>query len=346
MKKFKVKYVLIFIIVFVVIIAIVGISQRKLFNSKEKQNIDEGNLNEISWPVKEVYLDNNQVESSVAVLLPWDKMSIYQQFPSVKYGSNNYASKNVEISEDMITEKLGNATLTGKDDITGTKYTENAELYAIKGLSNECVIALKFVNMSQYYVYRNIEYKPSTLGQLIEDLNLKETLSFETVYYNYDYVNENGDEQKEKVEFSDVDDDVIWNMLFDDLSLKNVYEDKEWPESVMSISVNISVIGYKNISVALSKDGYLTTNILDSGKCFYIGEDKVQEFINYVVKNCEGYRIVYINSNENNDENVTTEDESIEVYDVKNNTTDKVILNSTENNRTTNSIPAYDPSVD
>ena len=32
------------------------------------------------------------------------------------------------------------------------------------------------------------------------------------------------------------------------------------------------------------------------GMCFNIGKDRVQAFVDYVIENCEGYRIVYVNN--------------------------------------------------
>ena len=34
-------------------------------------------------------------------------------------------------------------------------------------------------------------------------------------------------------------------------------------------------------------------NLLETEKCFAIGKDKVDEFVNYVTKNCDGYVYVY-----------------------------------------------------
>ena len=137
----------------------------------------------------------------------------------------------------------------------------------------------------------------------MEDLNLKDIVTFGTVYYNY------WDEKSEKnfnIEFYDVDDEIILKKLFDNLDLENVYSDNDiakytsekFAQSI-GISVDIPVLGYNNISVSLTDKGYLITNIFETGKAFYIGEEKVQEFIEYVINNYEGYRIVYVDKDGN-----------------------------------------------
>ena len=82
----------------------------------------------------------------------------------------------------------------------------------------------------------------------------------------------------------------------------------------MEISVDIPILGYRNISCSLTEEGYLVTNILDTGKAFFIGKEKVQEFVNYIIANYEGYRIVYVDSNGNSsdDEIIQHENEIVE----------------------------------
>ena len=88
-------------------------------------------------------------------------------------------------------------------------------------------------------------------------------------------------------------------MLLDDLTAKNVdnYDSMNFFNK-MSINVFIPVLGYENISLSVTEDGYITTNILDTGKAFYIGEDKTDMFIEYVLNNCQGYEIIYIQDDE------------------------------------------------
>ena len=71
-------------------------------------------------------------------------------------------------------------------------------------------------------------------------------------------------------------------------------------KELISVSINIELLGYENISLTVTEDGYLTTNILDTGKAFFIGKEKAEEFYGYVRENCEGTeKITYIvNSSE------------------------------------------------
>jgi len=198
------------------------------------------------------------------------------------------------------------------------------DVYSIKNISTKCAIAIKFEEDDNYYVYVNYSYKPKNLGEFIGDLNLNNIIQFGTIYYNY------WDENLEykNIEFYDVDNKLILEMLFDNMNLENIYNDAE--KGYMSeryadkidISVNIPLLGYKNIGMSLTDKGYLLTNILDTGKGFYIGEDKVQEFVNVIKKNYTGYQIIHV-FGENTEQTVN---ETIEnVNKVQNTTTVELI---------------------
>ena len=129
-------------------------------------------------------------------------------------------------------------------------------------------------------------------------------------------------------------------MLFDNSNLENIYKDTEtfkykserFSQSI-DISVDIPLLGRKNISVELTDKGYLITNILDTGKGFYIGENKVQEFLDYIKENYDGYRIVYIYENEKEIPESERNDEIVMIDNTTHNTT-IVNINTTTQNRT------------
>ena len=49
---------------------------------------------------------------------------------------------------------------------------------SIKNISEECAISVQFEEDNKYYVYVNSYYKSNTLKEFIEDLNIKENISF------------------------------------------------------------------------------------------------------------------------------------------------------------------------
>lgn len=254
---------------------------------KQPEQIIEDNR----WPIKEVEQGEARVED--ALVPNWEDMTISRQFSYVEYGNIEYSSRETQLDASHVGTSLGSVVMTGHDWITDEKHSINATLYSVAEFPQECVIAVQFEGREDYYVYVNSYYCPQTLGEFIEDLNLRENVSFGSVWYSCFY----GNGEYATVEFVDLPDSVVWEMLCSDTGVKNVHQDGFGGQhpTVMSISVDIPLLGYKNISLAVTEDGYLTSNILDTGKAFYIGVDKVQAFVDYVIENCEGYQIVYVN---------------------------------------------------
>ncbi len=312
MKNLKLKYILAPICI--VFIAVIGPYKSGIFTSKPDIIISKKD----DWIIKEVQVDKKDTPTDTAVIPKWNEMSISQQFNEVEYNNSKYSSRITKISNNNILKNIGNATLTGYDTYTETTYNKKAELYSIKDIEEKCAIAIKFEGDTDYYVYVNSYYRPTTLGEFTKDLNLEEIISFGTIYYNY------WDEDLQEdinVEFYGVDNKIIWQKLFNNKNLENIYSDNDTEKYTserfsqsIGISVDIPLLGYKNISVSLTDKGYLLTNILDTGKGFYIGEDKVQEFLDYIKDNYNGYKIVYVDESGSGitDEEVKTEKNIVE----------------------------------
>lgn len=348
MKKIKLKYILAPICV--VSIIFIGLYKSGIFISKPDIVISKKD----DWIIKEVQIDKNTSRQDIAVVPRWNEKSISQQFYEVEYNGNKYSSRITKISNNNILKNVGEATLTGYDTYTKITYNKKAELYSIKDIAEKCAIAIKFEEDTDYYVYVNSYYRPTTLGEFMRDLNLEKITSFGTIYYNYwdkDF------QENINVEFYGVDNKAIWQKLFNNKDLENIYSDNEigkyTSEKItqsISIGVDIPILGYKNISVSLTDKGYLLTNILDTGKGFYIGEEKVQEFLDYMKENYVGYKIVYVDETGKEITDETTENENNIVEEkimTTENTVNGYVTNEVKNDKITsneNNIESYIPN--
>ena len=91
----------------------------------------------------------------------------------------------------------------------------------------------------------------------------------------------------------------------------------------------------------------MTTNILETGKRFYLGEEKVQKFVKYIIENYDGYKTVYVDENGNElswdeQEDEKVGDDTIMVYNNEINETKEYIL-SNPNSSMQNFAEPYDP---
>ena len=209
----------------------------------------------------------------------WDDKTIVQKYPSFTYSNIKYTIFSTYIKEGISSKYIGNKVddiaVCGIDDYNKDKeYFINAEIYEIKNVYKECAYAIKFEGDKEYYSYLNTNYEFETLGDFIEKLNLEEYLQFGTATY------------KNNIVYKDFDDSIVWDMLLSDYSLTNTsLTNNNYKNPLMSISTNIEALGIENVSFAVNDEGYIQTNILGTAKTFYIGEEKVNNFIDYIIKN-------------------------------------------------------------
>ena len=70
----------------------------------------------------------------------------------------------------------------------------------------------------------------------------------------------------------------------DQYTIKSL-NNKKYRKDTRDINIDVALLGQRNISLAVNRDGYLQANIFDTAKSFYLGRDKIEEFINYVLEN-------------------------------------------------------------
>ena len=223
----------------------------------------------------------------------WEDRITSDKFPEVMLGETSYASQRTEIAAENIGKFISDTVMSGYDIYEDKTYTTVAKVYSVKNISTECAVAVRIGNEEVYYVYINVWYTPETLGDLIDAIDMKNTVSFGKAYKDYtDY------DKKEfvSVVFADFDDSIVWNMLLTDTEVKNIEYDR-FKEMLISVSVDIPLLGYKNISLGVTKDGYIVTNIMSTQKCFFIGTEKAEAFEAYISENVAFKEMVTVYEN-------------------------------------------------
>lgn len=238
----------------------------------------------ITHPVNEIYIIHR-----------WEDLKIYEQYTEIPVGDRCYTARRGEIPQGQIGEKLGRVTANGWDEYASFAGEDAARhldawVYEIAGISPECAVAVRYDGTNTYYSAVNSAYRPETIGQMIADLNLRDTLVFDRVYYEFKKPISGTDVT---VCFEHVDSEKVWAMLLSNPDAINEYDETAfWDgKEIFSIAVDVPLLGYENISISAKENGYITTNILDTGKMFYVGEKNIRAFADYVLKECEGYEI-------------------------------------------------------
>jgi hypothetical protein len=216
----------------------------------------------------------------------WEDKPIWQQFPHFeRFEIGSYTLRDVTIDKGMVEEYLEDVNLHGYDIYTETGYDIVGKIYRIKGINPSCAVALQYPDRTDFFPATCGKYSPATLGDFINDLNLREHLRVGTVYHSYRDENETLHDK----EYAGLTVEKVWEMLLFDEALCNEYDEENWQRqwnNKISIRIDMPLLGYHNISISLSEEGYLRTNLLDTEKLFHIGKDKVDAFMAYVEENC------------------------------------------------------------
>ncbi len=277
---------------------------------RESQILDytEESSQNSEYITKHVTSDEGTGEE-IAVVMQWDDMTDACRYKSLVYGDKEYTTGLIAVWEENVGDALDYADISGYDIYTDTTHTLNRLCCAIAGINPEAAVCVKFNETDKYhYAYVNTNYTPETLGDFISDLNLTETLETGLIYDERD--------SSQTIVYEDVDKSLIFEMLLSDTTLENEPDGtyKDVGKNIFEISVSVDVLGYHNVTITLTDTGYMWTNILSSGKYFYVGTEKIEAFIEEVTKNHQGYIYIYdsLTGTGELNEDVTAEEEELE----------------------------------
>ncbi len=221
-------------------------------------------------------------QGEMAMLPRWEDLSPAQKFPEVKSGPYTYSTTAQPIEDEYISELISDTSLAGTLGGFLKQYTQTGKIYSIRNISTDCAVAVKIGEESTYYVYVNSDYAPQTLGDFINDLDLRSTLIFGNAYKDtYEFTDTSSSHTRRTYE--DFDDSIIWDMLLSDTKASRT--EYENTLNGIDISISLPLLGYNNISFDITDDGYIVTNILNTQKCFFIGTEKSAEFNEYLENN-------------------------------------------------------------
>lgn len=247
------------------------------------------------YPVK-VLPNSTDTSGEIAEVPRWEDMEIYRQYGKITLNEIEYCTNKGEISVEQLGTKISDAIARGWDKYAETdgKAAERycrATVYEIQSISTQCAVAVQYEGTSTYYAAVNSSYRPETLGQFIEDLDLQNNLVVNWASY---------DSHKPisglaSIRFEQLDTNKVWDLLLSNIAAINEYNDLDFkmPEEILDICVSIPLLGYENISISIREKGYIITNILSTGKMFCIGEENTKAFVDYVLHECNGYEIIY-----------------------------------------------------
>ena len=255
------------------------------------------------WPILELpAADGGESQlSEVAEVVPWSELPVYRRYGEIPLNDVLYDAGDSLVPPERLGEKLGDVTARGWDsqaEMAGEPAERlcPAEVCAIRNISPDCAVAVRYEGEDQFRAAVNTLWRPETLGQFIEELNLREELRFGPIYYEY----RRPSGEYATIRFYNVPAEKIWELLLSAPEAENVYDQQDFTyrAKILGISVDVPLLGYENISISIHEGGYIRSNILATGKLFQVGEAYTDAFVDYVLTECQGYEIVYVSEDD------------------------------------------------
>jgi len=293
----------------------------------------ETELDNKRWP--QIVMDEEQIGMPEMGMEPnWDTQTISERFRRFNLNDTMYVSRVSLIDEDKIGNELSEVLMEGHDN-DGVIHTTKATVYEIQNIDSNCVTAVQFEDSTDYYIYMVEDYQVETIGNLIDNLNLEEYMSINTIRYNYTaYDEEFGQERPYDIKFVNIDRALILDMLLEHRDIKEGITHDDIGDFDMVAYIDIPYIGEEFLGYGFDSEpfylehmiyffdsGYICINFFGQSyfRYFYVGEEVISEFKQYIIDNCEGYEVLYKDSEwyNGNTEEMTTESStySVIVYD-------------------------------
>ena len=207
----------------------------------------------------------------------WEDMSLTERYGELIFGSSVYSARGTELSADRTGEKLGDANASGFDIYNDSYEETEAEIFGIKGISDLFAVGARFERDGGVYVYMNRSYTPGTLGELSDGLGFDSELIIGSAYMN------NGSE----IKLSQEQQTFITELIKSCRDCPT--EDTILTDRLFSVGISEPLLG-ANKSLMFYAEGYMTTNIMEYGFSYDIGEDRVKQL-------CEVLGVSYRKSN-------------------------------------------------
>ena len=220
--------------------------------------------------------------SELAYSYPWEYRTVSEKFTEITVCGIVYHTRNAVIGEELLGEQFERpGAAQGYDDYTGETHTDTFSVYAIKGVSDERMIAVGMEGAYYVYMKREVE-APATLGELLALYGLEDTLTLESfsVY-----------EQSRNKGYFQMEDGADIMALIGESKDASAWAEAEvqsrfFGNYISFTATSESLGSYKKVFSVIA-EGYITTNVLDYRYVYYIGEEAASRIIAYAKAHSE-----------------------------------------------------------
>lgn len=228
-------------------------------------------------------------EQETATERRWEEMETYERFTAMTLGGTLYEACYVRIDDAAAGEKLSDMHFV-TEDWNGNPEEIDGEVFRISGINPEYLICVRYQDTEGTYSFLNPCVLPKDLGDFFSGLNAEsQLLTMDTATYYYC----DPEGHYHNIQFEGITREFILNDILE------AYQDAPYSQefmverTAMSFGVQIPELCGHYMSLGISENGYLWSNLMHVGHCFYIGEDAAKALIEKVDQSFTGYELIY-----------------------------------------------------
>ncbi len=239
------------------------------------------------WPQKEV-VGNEKNEVLNVKPFKWNGVAVNCQFTGINFMEEVYTSTDIVVSQEKLSEDFGEMDLTNYDMCADVSLATTGQIYSMKDFATDLAIAVKLDGDDRIFVYVNIEYKPETLGQMMDTFKLHDMISFDKPLYYY----KDEEEKEYQIQFENVDEAKIVETILEKENVQFV----QLPEdsvTLIEMNANLSWAQEDDFKVVLTENGYVSFTMFGNEWSYEIGQEEMKNFTTYLVEECDGYELVF-----------------------------------------------------
>ena len=238
----------------------------------------------------------------LAVEKRWNEKSSTEKFGELAWQGVIYNTNGKAAPAELIGEKLGEREMSGQDIYEGKRYTETAQVYAMKGYPEALALLVRHEADENCYVYFNVWYAADSLGAYLEAFRVQAQDGLGLLTYSFR--DDPATRPWRYVEFADFKQDRLWELLTANAASAPLSEEAQLEleqkgqhvhacEWALGWSVSAPELGILNHSLKLTDRGLLLTNLGGSLQVWQLEPAAAEALRDCVLKECEGVELVW-----------------------------------------------------
>ena len=222
-------------------------------------------------------------QSETDPVYPWEYLTEIEKYTGMNLNGISYRTRARTLDPAFLGECIGSCSFLGYDIYTDQHFPMEKMAYEIKGISPSKLVAVNLEGA--FCVFIKETYSPPIdFADFWDSISLSD----QVVLAEYTHFGgENADNQQ--TWYSLKQDDVLWEMLADCRQTPCLELERFYDASIETISFSVTSepLGVYKHGFQISSDGYISTNLMEWGYVFQIGESAAREIIDYVKDNSE-----------------------------------------------------------